>query len=141
MLVQASNYYISAGGKIAEYITAGKKVTYSIHGNNPKIKPKKKFFPNTKSNISILFGLDVKANSIKCLPAKYGYHTYGLNLAVPEDITFYDIDVTNKPKPSSLIFIDPYGYGYHTCGLELPTNDNININHSFTNDEFNTINF
>ena len=141
MLVQASNYYITFGGKIAEYITTGKKITYSMHGDEPKIKPKKKFFPNTKSNISILFGFDVNTNSIKCLPAKYGYHTYGLELAVPGDIAFYDIDVANKPKPSSLIFFDPYGYGYYTYGLELPTKDNIDINHSFISDEFNVINF
>jgi hypothetical protein len=132
MLVQASNYYISAGGKIAEYITAGKKVTYSIHGNNPKIKPKENYFPTTKQVVNMSSGLKIATNYLKCLPFVYGYQTGGMDITDVSMTPFVNSNMNIMTDTLNISY--PYGNGFTIGNLPVEQSALLNMDSNLSHD-------
>lgn len=138
MLVQASNYYIAFGGKIAEYITAGKKVIYSMHGDEPKIKPKANYFPSTKHFLDMSSGLNIATNYLRCLPYAYGFETGGMNITKIDMTSFENRNM--KISTPQLNVSYPYGVGFETGNLPIETSTLVDMDSSSSFD-FSYINF
>ena len=133
-LVQASNYNLLQPGKRTEYIILGNKVIYSMYGNQPKIKPKRNFFPVLKTDLDITTSIVTEFKSIKCAPAQYGYCTNGLkHLEIPTEV---DISVNNFVDTYSPLANFKYAkeVGYFTNSLYIaePEDHNLKINMDFS---------
>jgi hypothetical protein len=132
MLVQASNYYISFGGRIAEYITAGKKVIYSMHGDEPKIKPKENYFPTTKQLLNMSSGLKIVTNYLKCLPSVYGYQTGGMDITNISITPFVNSNMNVLTDTLNISY--PYGNGFIAGNLQVETTSLLNMDSNLSQD-------
>lgn len=124
-LVQASNYNLIRQGKHTEYIILGNKVIYSMYGNQPKIKPKRNFFPVLKTDLNITTEVITEFKKIKCLPAQYGYHINGLkHLEIPVDVS-----INNFVNEYSHLtgFKHAKGIGYFTKSLYIHKPDECDL--------------
>ncbi len=126
-LVQASNYNLLQRGKRTEYIILGNKVIYSMYGNQPKIKPKRNFFPVLKTDLDITTSVVTEFKSIKCTPAQYGYCTNRLkHLEIPTEV---DISVNDFVDTYSPLANFKYAkeVGYFTNSLYVHKPDDCNL--------------
>jgi hypothetical protein len=125
MLIQASNFNLMQSGKRTEYVIMGRRVIYSMYGNEPKIKPKRSFFPKTKNDLEITRNFNCDSKCIRILPDVYGYHTFGLNSKKTPHIKMPLLNLFDYSE--ALHFGTATGYGYYTNNLDIAKTDDLNI--------------
>lgn len=136
MLIQASNFNLIQSGKRTEYVIMGRRVIYSMYGNEPKIKPKRNFFPKTKNNLEITRDFSCDSKCIKILPDVYGYYTFGLDTKKTSHIKMSLLNLFDYSD--ALHFGTAIGYGYYTNDLNIAKTGDLNI-HTFFNTTSNKI--